>query len=1068
MGQQASNEEEEGDVAEAPSRQAATDAAQKAQQAQQGFPQQLQQQVWLPVETEVIANPFEPEHPAVGTRPDHAQLLLIRHFAEQPHVVPAHLGVPDWRGVYEFKAEEQSDTPASNCWYTYAPRQGVWYWTPFYPSPTAAELELKAQARDRELQTSPAWQTARGLLESLVREVEADCRLDRQLEQLCIADPSRAPCLASLLPSPQRVCMVDQLPAEQQLLCAACPPAAPFSSSRFPAPASTFACLRCGQLLSADCSPNKVCVTIQQRQLQVLQQPLLRHDCGFFALVHALVLMQALALEERTRQQFALSKDVQAWLWSVTGRRLLSRAAYWRMANRLMSALHQESQRRARTGQQDQERNTKALEDKSKEQKEVREGGARETDSTAIERQRDGEQMTVEKNGQGIQARAGMEREWKQDQTEPVKPERKAQKWTAEAADNKGQQESVNGEAEEKGKEGSGEPESRGQLEGKERGETETEWNGQQRGRGEGELKAARPHGIGAWSLDNLQACERSREMQRPHMRFLVKYFRLCQALGGLAAFSAAPSLGRREVAAGVLTVEDTHSLQAVFDSFQSMGPLALRPHKTHAFLVGVGDHWTTVVVRKHVRSKPCPLCSTMNSSSCSPAACSDSSSPSGASCLYWHVEVWALDSNNRPVLSVEPQQVHRLSRSRQEQNVPLYIEQLSRRFPGKSRDELRRLLHAGSRTPFVQSLQERANLEAERQLETQWVVNIIKRCVLGQTSLPAIYLSTLVSAHCSFHNCTDPNSESLPPSSSQPAAGPAVSSPPRPVPLLSRSSSRPTSTPPVADCKALSSRSDQQPRDGRLRSWSMPLLPAHSSRSLNDHLNSRSLPPSPLHPQASSVSSIFTYPSNFLPRSPSQVHHGSISFQSQICNAGDTGQRHAVSPINIPDSQSCLTSPHQPHLSLMYQPPAPAPQIGYRLPPYLLLRHAGVQNYMQVSLKEPEFGSTKKPSRLSIQDKYHYLYAQIDESSFERLRHNATKVHVRTVETCLLEKLLAFGMDSLPDSSRHELLVWVQELERGIALSDSPPQEQVSSLLRLAALLQTLKSLLALPTASL
>lgn len=89
-------------------------------------------------------------------------------------------------------------------------------------------------------------------------------------------------------------------------------------------------------------------------------------------------------------------------------------------------------------------------------------------------------------------------------------------------------------------------------------------------------------------SLENAEG-----ELTRTYMAYLLANYAQLQHFGGKQYFSSVPSLSLREMANGIMTQAEMHSIQAIFDEF------ARRPSFHHAFLVGSGDHWISVVVNK-------------------------------------------------------------------------------------------------------------------------------------------------------------------------------------------------------------------------------------------------------------------------------------------------------------------------------------------------------------------------------------------------------------------------------------------------------------------------------------
>ena len=59
--------------------------------------------------------------------------------------------------------------------------------------------------------------------------------------------------------------------------------------------------------------------------------------------------------------------------------------------------------------------------------------------------------------------------------------------------------------------------------------------------------------------------------------------------------------------------------------------------------------------------------------------------------------------------------------------------------------------VHYGNKSPYVVSLEEKASTAAERQIEVQWVLQVIKDCILGKTTLPRIYLDLLIGKQCAL-----------------------------------------------------------------------------------------------------------------------------------------------------------------------------------------------------------------------------------------------------------------------------------------------------------------------------
>lgn len=93
--------------------------------------------------------------------------------------------------------------------------------------------------------------------------------------------------------------------------------------------------------------------------------------------------------------------------------------------------------------------------------------------------------------------------------------------------------------------------------------------------------------------------------MERPYMKHLVETFPLSLELGGPSSFISVPDCCKVSCTVDhliccqnslknfIMSTDHMHELQTVFDRFQQ------RSHYSHAFLIGMTNHWAAVVANK-------------------------------------------------------------------------------------------------------------------------------------------------------------------------------------------------------------------------------------------------------------------------------------------------------------------------------------------------------------------------------------------------------------------------------------------------------------------------------------
>jgi len=81
--------------------------------------------------------------------------------------------------------------------------------------------------------------------------------------------------------------------------------------------------------------------------------------------------------------------------------------------------------------------------------------------------------------------------------------------------------------------------------------------------------------------------------MERPYMIYLVDEHEAAIKVGGRDIFTCLPDLGFYSLRNSIMEPWQMHDLQEVFEIFHS------RPNYSHAFLIGITNHWATVVANQ-------------------------------------------------------------------------------------------------------------------------------------------------------------------------------------------------------------------------------------------------------------------------------------------------------------------------------------------------------------------------------------------------------------------------------------------------------------------------------------
>eukprot|EP00455_Lapot_gusevi_P053142 TRINITY_DN8229_c0_g1_i3.p1 TRINITY_DN8229_c0_g1~~TRINITY_DN8229_c0_g1_i3.p1 ORF type:complete len:487 (+),score=91.25 TRINITY_DN8229_c0_g1_i3:71-1462(+) len=210
--------------------------------------------------------------------------------------------------------------------------------------------------------------------------------------------------------------------------------------------------------------------------------------------------------------------------------------------------------------------------------------------------------------------------------------------------------------------------------------------------------------GTGLWDKEMIE----SMEMLRPHLDHLLEHHPAILELGGSMSFTALPSLSLREMQAGVMTSEDVCQIN------QALTVIHTGPHPNHAFLIGIGDHWTGVVVHKTANDL---------------------------------LEIVYLDSHNEPILSGDMDALARLADDVVERSRDKILNFIRKKFPELDETACRGLMETGHPYPRrIYSLKEQSRDNVKRWVDARHALDVLESCLVGGNTMQSIYLDALVS----------------------------------------------------------------------------------------------------------------------------------------------------------------------------------------------------------------------------------------------------------------------------------------------------------------------------------